>query len=163
MDYTGPKPVPNPRIAEVVQKYLKDNNVTPKEMSNQEIVDTMLGLAINEAALMMEQGICDRPWDMDLAMIYGTGFPAVTGAAFFVTPTNGVSRTSMTSWWNWKNNTGCDSNRLNLLKEHGGIRQDFLPGLGVNMAEKFLSDRNLRFPVYTMYWDLESLDRISVL
>ena len=79
MDYTGPKPVPNPRIAEVVQKYLKDNNVTPKEMSNQEIVDTMLGLAINEAALMMEQGICDRPWDMDLAMIYGTGFPPFRG------------------------------------------------------------------------------------
>ncbi len=39
----------------------------------------MLALAINEAALMMEQGICDRPHDMDLAMIYGAGFPPYRG------------------------------------------------------------------------------------
>jgi 3-hydroxyacyl-CoA dehydrogenase len=28
---------------------------------------------------MMEEGICDRPQDMDLAMIYGTGFPPYRG------------------------------------------------------------------------------------
>jgi 3-hydroxyacyl-CoA dehydrogenase len=39
----------------------------------------MLSLAINEAALMIEQDICDRPRDMDLAMIYGTGFPPYRG------------------------------------------------------------------------------------
>jgi 3-hydroxyacyl-CoA dehydrogenase len=78
-DYSGDKPVPNPKVQTVVQKYLKDNGVTPKQMSNQEIVDTMLALGINEAALMMEEGICDRPQDMDLAMIYGTGFPPYRG------------------------------------------------------------------------------------
>ena len=39
----------------------------------------MLAVAINEAALMIEEGICDRPQDMDLAMIYGTGFPPYRG------------------------------------------------------------------------------------
>ena len=39
----------------------------------------MLANAINEAAYMMEEGICDRPQDMDLAMIYGTGFPPYRG------------------------------------------------------------------------------------
>jgi 3-hydroxyacyl-CoA dehydrogenase/enoyl-CoA hydratase/carnithine racemase len=78
-DYSGDQPVPNPKVVEVVQKYLKDNNVAPKEMSQQEIIDTMLALGINEAALMMEEGICDRPQDMDLAMIYGTGFPPYRG------------------------------------------------------------------------------------
>ena len=39
----------------------------------------MLALAINEAALMIEEGICDRPQDMDLAMIYGAGFPPYRG------------------------------------------------------------------------------------
>ena len=48
-------------------------------MSKQDIVDVMLALGINEAALMMEEGICDRPQDMDLAMIYGTGFPPYRG------------------------------------------------------------------------------------
>jgi len=78
-DYSGDKPVPNPKVLEVVQKYLKDNSVTPREMSKEEITDAMLALGINEAALMMEEGICDRPQDMDLAMIYGTGFPPYRG------------------------------------------------------------------------------------
>ncbi len=77
--YQGKNVVPNPKIAEVVGQYLKENNVAPKKMSYQEVVDTMLALAINEAALMIEEGICDRPWDMDLAMIYGTGFPPYRG------------------------------------------------------------------------------------
>ncbi|UCE53504.1 MAG: enoyl-CoA hydratase/isomerase family protein [Desulfobacterales bacterium] len=78
-DYSGDQPVPNLKIVEVVQKYLKDNKVSPKEMSNQDIIDAMLALGINEAALMIEEGICDRPQDMDLAMIYGTGFPPYRG------------------------------------------------------------------------------------
>ena len=79
MDYTGPKPVPNPRVAAVTEKYLSDRKIGPKEASRQEIVDAMLALAVNEAALMMEEGICDRPLDMDLAMVYGTGFPPYRG------------------------------------------------------------------------------------
>ena len=39
----------------------------------------MLALGINEAALMVEEDICDRPQDMDLAMVYGTGFPPYRG------------------------------------------------------------------------------------
>ena len=71
--------MPNPKVAAVVEQYYTDNNVTPKEMPEQEIVDLMLANAINEAAYMMEAGICDRPQDMDLAMIYGTGFPPFRG------------------------------------------------------------------------------------
>ncbi len=48
-------------------------------MSQDQIIDTLLALGINEAALMIEEGICDRPQDMDLAMIYGTGFPPYRG------------------------------------------------------------------------------------
>ena len=78
-DYSGEKPVPNQKVVEVIQKYLKENRVAPKKISKQDVVDTLLALGINEAALMIEQGICDRPQDMDLAMIYGTGFPPYRG------------------------------------------------------------------------------------
>ncbi|MDZ7699169.1 MAG: 3-hydroxyacyl-CoA dehydrogenase NAD-binding domain-containing protein [Deltaproteobacteria bacterium] len=78
-DYSGKKPVPNPTVENAIKAYLEKEGVAPKEMSWQEIVEVMLALAINEAALMMEQGICDRPQDMDLAMIYGTGFPPYRG------------------------------------------------------------------------------------
>ena len=78
-DYSGPEPKPNPKVAEVVKDYLRENNIAPREMPAGEIVDAMLALAINEAAFMIEEGICDRPLDMDLAMIYGTGFPPYRG------------------------------------------------------------------------------------
>ena len=77
--YQGKNVVPNPKVAEVVGQYLKENNVAPKKMSYQEVVDFMLAKGINEAAYMIEEGICDRPQDMDLAMIYGTGFPPYRG------------------------------------------------------------------------------------
>jgi 3-hydroxyacyl-CoA dehydrogenase/enoyl-CoA hydratase/carnithine racemase len=78
-DYSGDQPVPNPKVAKVIQHFLQDNKIPPKEMPKDEIIDAMLSLGINEAALMMEEGICDRPQDMDLAMIYGTGFPPYRG------------------------------------------------------------------------------------
>lgn len=78
-DYSGEKPVPNQKVVDAVRQYLKENNVTPKEESKQEVVDLMLANGINEAAYMIQEGICDRPQDMDLAMIYGTGFPPYRG------------------------------------------------------------------------------------
>ena len=78
-DYSSGRPEPNPKILEVIEAYHKELGVSPKEMSNQEIVEFMLANAINEAAYMIQEGICDRPLDMDLAMIYGTGFPPYRG------------------------------------------------------------------------------------
>jgi 3-hydroxyacyl-CoA dehydrogenase len=78
-DYSGEKPVPNPKVVEVVQNYLKEKGGSPKEVAPQEIVDRMMARAINEAAYMIQEGICDRPRDMDLAVVYGTGFPPYRG------------------------------------------------------------------------------------
>ena len=81
-DYSGEKPVPNQKVVDAVRQYLKKNNVTPKEVPKQDVVDLMLANGINEAAYMIQEGICDRPQDMDLAMIYGTGFPPYRGGIF---------------------------------------------------------------------------------
>ncbi|NWF93961.1 MAG: enoyl-CoA hydratase/isomerase family protein [Syntrophaceae bacterium] len=78
-DYSTEKPVPNPKVQEVIKKYLKENHVQPKKLSKKEIIDRMLARAINEAGYMIEEGICDRPQDMDLAVIYGLGFPPYRG------------------------------------------------------------------------------------
>ena len=52
----------------------------------------MLANAINEAAYMIQEGICDRPQDMDLAMIYGTGFPPYRGGILRYADTWGLSK-----------------------------------------------------------------------
>ncbi len=59
-DYSGEKPVPNPKVLEVIEQYRKEKGIQIKEMSKEEIVDRMLARAINEAAYMIEEGICDR-------------------------------------------------------------------------------------------------------
>jgi len=92
MDYSGDTPVPNPKVADVVKGYLADNGVEPKTVAEQEIIDLMLANAINEAAYMMQEGICDRPQDMDLAMIYGTGFPPYRGGILRYADTWGLSK-----------------------------------------------------------------------
>ena len=79
LDYSSEKPVPNPKVQEVIKKYLKEKGIKPKKSSHKEIVDRMLARAINEAVYMIEEGICDRPQDMDLAIIYGLGFPPYRG------------------------------------------------------------------------------------
>ncbi len=79
MDYSGPQPVPNPKVTAVIQDYLQRHGIPPRRMPASEITDVMLAAAVNEAAYMIEEGICDRPQDMDLAMIYGTGFPPYRG------------------------------------------------------------------------------------
>ena len=78
-DYRGDKPVPNQKVLEAIIQYLQETEVVPKEVSKQDVVELMLANAINEAAYMIQEGICDRPQDMDLAMIYGTGFPPYRG------------------------------------------------------------------------------------
>jgi hypothetical protein len=55
-------------IKEAIKKYLEEKKIEPKKVSHKEIVARMLARAINEAAYMIEEGICDRPQDMDLAM-----------------------------------------------------------------------------------------------
>lgn len=81
-DYSDKKPVPNPAVMEVVENFLKEKGVSRKdetEVDMQQLIDRMMARGINEAAYMMEEGICNRPWDMDLAMVYGCGFPAHKG------------------------------------------------------------------------------------
>jgi 3-hydroxyacyl-CoA dehydrogenase/enoyl-CoA hydratase/carnithine racemase len=78
-DYSGEKPIPNSRVQGVIKKYLKERGIKPKKYSHKEIIDRMLARAINEAAYMIQEEICDRPQDMDLAIIYGLGFPPYRG------------------------------------------------------------------------------------
>ncbi len=119
-DYSGEKPVPNPKVRQVVEQYLKEHGIAPKQMSRDQIIERMLARAINEAAYIIQEGICDRPQDMDLAMIYGTGFPPYRG---------GLLRYA--DKWGLKN---VYQKLLELQKEHGAR---FTPcPLLVEMAQK---------------------------
>ena len=45
----------------------------------QEICDRLIDAMVNEAAMALDEGVVARPDDVDLAMVYGTGFPPFRG------------------------------------------------------------------------------------
>ncbi len=126
MDYSGDRPFPNKKVVDVVQSYLAANSVSPKKISDQEIVDAMLALAINEAALMVEQGVCDRPQDMDLAMIYGTGFPPYRGGVFRYADKWGISNVC-NKFVELEKQYGARFQPANLLREMAQSSKTFYP------------------------------------
>lgn len=66
--HKGKSKKPNPEIYQFV---------TGKKsaLTDEEIVKRMLYRMVNEAAMSLEEKVCNEPQDVDIAMIMGTGFP----------------------------------------------------------------------------------------
>ncbi|MBI4309545.1 MAG: enoyl-CoA hydratase/isomerase family protein [Candidatus Omnitrophica bacterium] len=61
----------NPQVAGMV----KSN----EKVSDQEAIDRMVYIMVNEAAMILQEGIVDGPDTVDIGMIMGTGFPPFRG------------------------------------------------------------------------------------
>ena len=59
-------------------------------LSREEIVDRLVLLMVNEAAYALEDGVVPRPEKLDLAMIFGTGFPPFRGGLLKYADTRGM-------------------------------------------------------------------------
>jgi 3-hydroxyacyl-CoA dehydrogenase len=57
--------------------------MTPRPVTAEQIVERCLLALINEAAHILEEGIAQRPSDIDLVYINGYGFPAHRGGPLF--------------------------------------------------------------------------------
>jgi len=55
-----------------------------------QMVDRLLDVMVNEAALALEERVVSRPEDVDLAMVLGTGFPPFRGGLLRYADTAGV-------------------------------------------------------------------------
>ena len=66
-----PKKSIDPAIDALMAKVVKNK----KEVSDEEIVDRLMIPMMNEAALCLEEKIVDSPVELDLALLYGIGFP----------------------------------------------------------------------------------------
>ena len=61
-----------------------------REISDAEILERCLYPMINEGAKILEEGIAQRPSDIDVAWIYGYGFPVYRGGPMFYGDTVGL-------------------------------------------------------------------------
>ncbi len=85
----------NAKPSAVTEKIIKDfaakAGVTPRQISEQEILERCIYPMINEGAKILEEKIAIRPSDIDIVWINGYGWPVYRGGPMFYADTVGLA------------------------------------------------------------------------
>ncbi|HNY46318.1 MAG TPA: 3-hydroxyacyl-CoA dehydrogenase NAD-binding domain-containing protein [Casimicrobium sp.] len=71
--------IPNAEVEAMVVKHRETLGITPRKISDDEIVHRLVLSLVNEAAHILEEGIANKASDIDIVYIYGYGFPPFRG------------------------------------------------------------------------------------
>ncbi len=85
-------PSNSPRVAEIIDDFRVKSGVTPRAISDEEIVVRTLYTMINEGALILEEGKAQRASDVDVVWIYGYGWPVYRGGPMFWAQSEGLPK-----------------------------------------------------------------------
>ncbi|MGR3371898.1 MAG: 3-hydroxyacyl-CoA dehydrogenase NAD-binding domain-containing protein [Pseudooceanicola nanhaiensis] len=88
--YDAGAPVPNEEVAGIIDAVRAEKGITPKEFSEQEIVDRYMTAMISQAARVVEDGTAKRPVDVDMVFLFGYGFPRFRGGPLHYADTIGA-------------------------------------------------------------------------
>ena len=77
------KPIPDPAVDAIIADFRKEQDITPRDITDQEILERCMFVMINEGAKILEEGVADRALDIDVVWIFGYGFPAYRGGPMF--------------------------------------------------------------------------------
>lgn len=75
-----------------INELLTDDRKTSNKLDRDMIQDRLFFLMINEASRCLEDSVCQRPSDVDVGMIFGTGFPAFRGGLLRYADKTGISK-----------------------------------------------------------------------
>jgi 3-hydroxyacyl-CoA dehydrogenase len=80
-DYVAGKrdAIPNAEVVAMIEAHRKSLGITPRKISDEEIVQRLVFALVNEAAHILEEGIANKASDIDIVYIFGYGFPAYRG------------------------------------------------------------------------------------
>src|ERR1700690_1240434 len=84
--------IADPAVTVIIEKYRQQQGVTPRKVSNEEIVERCIYALINEGARIVEDGIAQRSSDIDIVYLNGYGFPAWRGGPMFYADTAGLPK-----------------------------------------------------------------------
>lgn len=73
------QPLPSDEVARLIDAERKAMGMTPRRISDGEIVRRLVYALINEGARVLEEGIASKASDIDIAYVMGYGFPAFRG------------------------------------------------------------------------------------
>lgn len=71
--------IPDPEVEKMVEDYRKELGVTPRKISDEEIVQRCVYALVNEGARILDDGIAARASDIDMIYLTGYGFPLHRG------------------------------------------------------------------------------------
>jgi 3-hydroxyacyl-CoA dehydrogenase len=71
--------LPDPVIDQLIARHREEIGVTPRKISDDEIVHRLLLALVNEGARILEEGIAMRASDIDMIYLTGYGFPLHRG------------------------------------------------------------------------------------
>jgi 3-hydroxyacyl-CoA dehydrogenase len=69
----------DPQVTALIEAQAAKYSVTRREFSDEEIRDRLLLPLINEGAKILQEGIAQRPSDIDVVYVFGYGFPVYHG------------------------------------------------------------------------------------
>lgn len=84
-DYAPGKrdPIESAEVIAMIEEHRKTLGITPRKISDEEIVERLVFALVNEGAHIIEEGIALRASDIDIVYIYGYGFPVQRGGPMF--------------------------------------------------------------------------------
>jgi len=71
--------IPNAEVVKMIEDHRKSLGITPRKISDEEIVQRLVFSLVNEAAHILEEGIASKASDIDMVYIMGYGFPVHRG------------------------------------------------------------------------------------
>ncbi|HET7791993.1 MAG TPA: 3-hydroxyacyl-CoA dehydrogenase NAD-binding domain-containing protein [Rhizobacter sp.] len=72
-------PIPDPVTEQLIADYRAAAGITPRKISDEEVVERCIFALVNEGARILAEGIAARASDIDLVYLNGYGFPAHRG------------------------------------------------------------------------------------
>jgi 3-hydroxyacyl-CoA dehydrogenase len=71
--------IPNAEVVQMIEAHRQSLGITPRKISDEEIVQRLVFSLVNEAAHILEEGIANKASDIDVVYIFGYGFPVYRG------------------------------------------------------------------------------------
>jgi 3-hydroxyacyl-CoA dehydrogenase len=81
---------PDPEVEQLIVAASKRRGISRRPIEKREIVERLIFPMINEGARILEEGIAQRPGDIDVIWVYGYGFPRWRGGPMFYADTVGL-------------------------------------------------------------------------
>jgi len=85
--------IPSKVVTDMLEKHRAALGITPRKISDDEIVHRLVYALVNEGAKIVDEGIAQRASDIDMVYLTGYGFPMHRGGPR-ITPTRWASSTS---------------------------------------------------------------------